>query len=56
MPQQSESDLTDEFPPLVLLKKRHDFEDDSEDCVYGDVIKYAIRYMAIIKLLIINCI
>ena len=54
MPQQSESDVTDESPPSVLSKKRHNFEDDPEDCVHGDIIKYAISYMAIIKLLIIN--
>ena len=54
MPQQSESDLSDESSPSVLSKKRHDFEDDPEDCVHGDVIKYVISYMTIIKLLIIN--
>ena len=31
VPQQSESDPTDEFPPSVLSKKRHDFENDSEE-------------------------
>ena len=43
MPQLPESGPTDESPPSVPSKKRHDFEDDPEDCVEGDFIKYAIR-------------
>ena len=40
---------TDESPPLVASKKGqcHDFEDNSEDCVDEDFIKYAISYKAI---------
>ena len=51
MPQLSESGPTDGSPPSAPSKKRHDFEDDPEDCVQGNFIKYAIRYsIVLIKL------